>query len=400
MKMKDAIVRTGLTDRAIRLYIDAGLLAPQIKKNYEGRKNLTFSEADLETLGQIALLRKAGFSLEQIRQIEESPEQAAAAVADLLRQKEEEQALNEQVIEALSALPRDAVLTLPLLAEKLETGFSSQPVPEADLRLPLGERIARALLLTIAAVGILGALIPSVTLGYALLRDFRFPVPDPDWPELLPTDIFYLFCVLAALACGALLCFSLKKQVWQTGGKKGRRALSLLLTAVMLGADLSIALLTGVYAFAPGIHSETNDPAHYLETDESVREKYDLIYKIFPAEIPYEAVDIRYFYRNMIDHACTDVFAEWRLPGPRPPCIAPEDSYGEEKSRLLSLPGVLRTEQKGKWTCCWLTDDPQDWVSAECMFFAYRDDIRAVRYYYSESNFHYLPWYLNDLKWD
>ena len=67
MKIKEVIEKTKLTDRAIRWYIDNGLVSPGIEENYSGRKNIDFTESDVERLSQIALLRKAGFSISDIK---------------------------------------------------------------------------------------------------------------------------------------------------------------------------------------------------------------------------------------------------------------------------------------------------------------------------------------------
>ena len=42
-----------LTDRAIRLYIENGLVSPSCSENYAGRKNIEFSEEDIEALKNI-----------------------------------------------------------------------------------------------------------------------------------------------------------------------------------------------------------------------------------------------------------------------------------------------------------------------------------------------------------
>ena len=57
MKIKEVIQRTDLTDRAIRLYIENGLVTPDCDESYSGRKNLDFSEDDIEKLKNIALRR-------------------------------------------------------------------------------------------------------------------------------------------------------------------------------------------------------------------------------------------------------------------------------------------------------------------------------------------------------
>ena len=63
MRMKDVLARTGLSERAVRLYIENGLLSPRQDSSYAGRKSITFSEEDVEALEVIATLRRAGFSL-------------------------------------------------------------------------------------------------------------------------------------------------------------------------------------------------------------------------------------------------------------------------------------------------------------------------------------------------
>ncbi|MBR2418036.1 MAG: MerR family transcriptional regulator, partial [Clostridia bacterium] len=50
MKIKEVIAKTDLTDRAIRLYIENGLVSPSITENYSGRKNIEFSDDDLVAL--------------------------------------------------------------------------------------------------------------------------------------------------------------------------------------------------------------------------------------------------------------------------------------------------------------------------------------------------------------
>jgi DNA-binding transcriptional MerR regulator len=50
MKIKEVIAQTDLTDRAIRLYIENGLVSPSFNENYKGRKNIDFSQEDVENL--------------------------------------------------------------------------------------------------------------------------------------------------------------------------------------------------------------------------------------------------------------------------------------------------------------------------------------------------------------
>ena len=47
MKIKQVIKETGLTDRAIRLYIEKDLVKPEYDENYNGRKSINFSENEV-----------------------------------------------------------------------------------------------------------------------------------------------------------------------------------------------------------------------------------------------------------------------------------------------------------------------------------------------------------------
>ena len=80
MKMKDVIEKTGLTDRAVRLYIENGLVAPSVNESYSGRRNIEFSDGDVEKLKSISVLRKAGFSIAQIKLMQQEPEKSKTVI--------------------------------------------------------------------------------------------------------------------------------------------------------------------------------------------------------------------------------------------------------------------------------------------------------------------------------
>lgn len=66
MKMKDVCKATGLSERAVRFYVQEQLVIPQSQRR-SGRTWLDFSEEDVKRLRAIAVLRKAGFTIEEIR---------------------------------------------------------------------------------------------------------------------------------------------------------------------------------------------------------------------------------------------------------------------------------------------------------------------------------------------
>ena len=69
LKIKEVSKLTGLTDKAIRVYINNELIHPTYTENYTGRKNFDFSEDDVNLLKKIALLRKYNFSLADIKEL-------------------------------------------------------------------------------------------------------------------------------------------------------------------------------------------------------------------------------------------------------------------------------------------------------------------------------------------
>ena len=73
MRIKEVSLRTGLTEKAIRLYIENGLIHPHVDEGMY-RKSYTFSETDIRELEEISVFRKAGFSIFEISLIKEMPE--------------------------------------------------------------------------------------------------------------------------------------------------------------------------------------------------------------------------------------------------------------------------------------------------------------------------------------
>lgn len=75
MKMKQACEATALTERAIRLYLKKNLISPR-----HTEKIIDFSNEDIQTLKDIALLRQMDFTIEQISSMIHNP----AAIPDIV----------------------------------------------------------------------------------------------------------------------------------------------------------------------------------------------------------------------------------------------------------------------------------------------------------------------------
>lgn len=80
-KMKEVCDRTGLTEKTVRLYVKKGLLTPQTEEGIY-RNSYHFSEADIRRLKDIAVLRRAGFSISEIDQLQQHPESLPAMIEE------------------------------------------------------------------------------------------------------------------------------------------------------------------------------------------------------------------------------------------------------------------------------------------------------------------------------
>lgn len=69
MQIKEVCEITGLTARTIRFYIEEGLISPNQKRKYNGRRNISFDKSDCKDLKEITLLRQASFSLSEIKEL-------------------------------------------------------------------------------------------------------------------------------------------------------------------------------------------------------------------------------------------------------------------------------------------------------------------------------------------
>ena len=86
MRIKEVCERTGLTDRAIRLYMENGLVSPKQETNYMGRRSYIFSEDDVRILETVATLRRADFSIADILQMQASAD-SIPEIVSVHRQK-------------------------------------------------------------------------------------------------------------------------------------------------------------------------------------------------------------------------------------------------------------------------------------------------------------------------
>ena len=242
MRMKDVLARTGLSDRAVRLYIENGLLSPRQDSSYAGRKSIMFSEEDVETLEVIATLRRAGFSLADIHRMQEDPSCAREVLDGHRDALMEEIEQKQKILQKLSAIPADTPVSCRTIADGIRASASSQTVPKEDsnmsfreLKTLLSRRTTSLLTFVFLLLGVTGLFSVTVRAAFAKMRfgggfklDYAF-----HWESLVTYmgGFIAVLLILAAAVCA--LAYILR----------GKRSLQISTLVLTLASALILLLL-------------------------------------------------------------------------------------------------------------------------------------------------------------
>ena len=393
MKIKEVIDKTGLTDRAIRLYIEHGLVMPDNQKSYNGRNSYNFTQEDIDCLEQIAMLRKADFSLEQIKILKQGGEAAREVLREYLSTKQDSVVMGQKIVVALKDFSAQESVTVESICARIKESIENTPLPEADKKETKGERIEKWLMRSVAIIilafwGLFGL---GVWLTYR--EDFVFPQF-----YMNPVNYIGTAYILIPILLTVDVLFLYRKYVSLPKKRKKRRWIA--------GIAFGIAILTIIQPIGmasivlmPPVYSETNNPENYLIMGTCAKAYGDDIYKLFPANIPRSAVaegsmwyppdefldttKYYYYYQEVIDPSF-QIYAEWVLP---------ENEFAEELNRIHNYypEGAKQQVQWGDWICLSFTDDSLDFDEAKdliyyyYLIFAYNEKTGGVRYIASYS---------------
>lgn len=133
MKLKELCQRTGLSHKTIRLYEEKELFHPQ-KETRNGRIYREYSEEDVQTLLVVASLRKAWFTMEEIRRMQRDP----AAIAEILPQYRQwlyaQKRQLDGLIAAADKLAGQDIDSVAALSAGIETETKHLPLPVTDIK--------------------------------------------------------------------------------------------------------------------------------------------------------------------------------------------------------------------------------------------------------------------------
>lgn len=409
MKIKEVIEQTGLTDKAIRLYINNSLVAPSIEENYSGRKSIDFSDEDVERLKNVALLRKAGFSIADIKEILSDENSVNEIVNRFIEEKEKDIQRDTGIVNILKNVS-DEKLTFERLSDALSETTAENDVPEEDMQVSKKERIFRKVF---QAFGIfnLVASVGCVLANFVLIKvEHRYLFLEDKWwwAYLLA---YGGFAIVSALSIWLVRLCSDKRVPTHTTAKI---CFSFILSLSVLVLAIPWSLICTITVVAATTASKTENTDNYLLFDKYVEEQTD---GAFPEDIPGDAENVKYYYRycsELLEYEF-DIFAEWMLPQDMFDDIVDSKIYyyekvpvyvDEENEVVYELQQKKREViEKGNWKMIYYanSDVGREWKSDEGQYhisiFAYNEKTKTVRYIVSESDYGgYEPYYVS-LNW-
>ena len=391
MKIKEVLARTGLTDRAVRLYISEGLIRPQNTPSYTGRKNLDFSEEDITKLQQVAVLRKADFSIEQIRLLKQDTRTAAKVLQEYVLEKRRKVDESRRILSALATIPPEQEISVELICSRIEGGLQEQPVPEEDLKPSIAHRIG----IWVVRIASLLASLFFLFLFYMMVVIIKAEYPFARYSHEFSHYLGILYPLPAFLCFGAVFVLF----VCRVLSRKARRRRSIIAGILATVGFMSIFNPFGMISilFVSPVYSETSNPDNYLVFGDYVQYYGGDINMLFPSEIPDSAIESRqfmefketteyyYYYEKEFD-PCYDVYAQWEL--------SDEELEREFRRQDFFFPeGATEELRWGDWVCRSYSDygdllsevkpiDHDDYYnySYNYLIFAYNEEENLVRY--------------------
>ena len=132
MKLKEVCESTGLSRKTIRLYEEKGLLVPQMERR-NGRDYREYTQEDVETLREIATLRRAWFTMNEIARMQQNPEAIEEIFPQYLQWLEQQKLTLEALLNAARAVDPAQVKSVSELSKQMKEA-DQMPLPAADIQ--------------------------------------------------------------------------------------------------------------------------------------------------------------------------------------------------------------------------------------------------------------------------
>ena len=396
MKMKTVCEQTGLTDRAVRYYIEEGLIDPEYIENYLGRLAYAFSDQDVAALKDVVVLRKYGFSVAEIRQMQSEPKTIPSLLGALRTRKCEGIAEEQSLLDVLLAVDAEQSASVRELSAALSDAADQIAAPREDTRLDYRQRAFRLFCRLFSLLIALLELLGCVVIVWLSCMDYHYPKGSPKARAL--TILFLIPAVLTVV-----LPLFRTKAAWLC---RMRRIVAVICVLCLLPSLL--------FSFALFDRSETNTIWAYRRFDLNCPANYDGAFQsLFPMESMFlDGKQYYYCYQETVFGKSCVILSEWQLK---------DDEFAEEVDRVRELfekdypkwvrwdRTVMQTYQQGNYICLLRYEGQSPITEVQkseghdgvYYLFAYDESEKTVRYlyFYSEIGDNSTSYY-NSLNWD
>ena len=133
MKIKEVSQKTGLSKKTIRFYEEEGLIQPT-KTYCNGRAYRDYSEAHIQALNEIATLRRARFSVDEIKTILASPEEIPEVFYAYRQRLRTEKNALVQVLSVVDEIAAEELTSKEALMEQITPSAQALTLPSTDMQ--------------------------------------------------------------------------------------------------------------------------------------------------------------------------------------------------------------------------------------------------------------------------
>lgn len=174
MRIKEVCKETGLTDKAIRFYINHNLINPDFTENYSGRKNYYFNEDDVNLLKKIAILRRYNFAVNDIKEMLNDYQKIPSVLEMHLNQTKHCVEESSMILTNLNNAYDSSISSVDELCDILSENLEPNNFDIMNFIKSVWEKLKRKipLLIVICSVGFLAAIILLIVITIMLSKLF------------------------------------------------------------------------------------------------------------------------------------------------------------------------------------------------------------------------------------
>ena len=376
MKIKEVSIKTNLTERAIRLYIENGLVSPDFYESYTGRRNLNFSDEDVKALKDISVLRKTGFSIGEIKLMLSEPEKSKDVLRQFIDKTNERILTDTEIVLCLTPLLSQESISPQKICQSLDKPVIEEKIlPIEDSEPSALQKFIRKLLLALGVAGLVFGVLCFVPVAAVEIRDMK----DYLYPHYQLFNYILIFVCASVIIPIAVILLNRKNSHNTENKRKTVASILLICLCVYCGFfSYAAAFLASISSSESYIVSHTKNIENYMAFDVDDAEK--AMGEFLPEALPnVKGIKYDYFYKRYgVSHEPPRTEVRLEIP------LGEEDLLKTVEFYKVFRPSdsvILPYEEKiNDWTIIYYREDHEYAPTNYTPVFAYNEKDRKVRF--------------------